>query len=104
MMQQGITATFAHSRRTTDHDDRALFRVSAGHGIAETQSSHTVRHTDCADAVDASVTIGGVSSTGFVCGPDDSNGTFFQHAIKLQNKVARNPKEIANTVVLQSLN
>ncbi len=103
-MQQGIRASLAHPRSTTDDNHGTLLCKRASHWITDAEAADAIRHADGSNPIDTRVAIGRVSRTGFVRCTDDVDRALFKHPVELQHEVPGNPEHVANTVVLQSLN
>ena len=103
MVQQWIRSPFVHTRCTADDNNGRFLCECPGDGIAQTETSHTIRDTYCTNPVNAGVSVGGVSRTIFASAPDDLERALFEHSVELKDKITGDTENLRQPEILKSL-
>ncbi len=90
-------------RRATDEHQRHLLGESPCHGIQNAEPADSVRYYRRAHAVEAGITVSGVTGVQLVAGADPGDGTGYHLIKEIEDIIARDAKKMVDPEFLQTL-
>ena len=101
VVEQRIVDALGQPRSAADDDDRRLFGVGPGDGVADREAADAVGDADRTQAVDAGIGVGREAGAVFARAADDVDRAFFELAVERQDVVAGNAEDVLQAVILQ---